>query len=594
MKTMKNKKINNLMLNMVLLLPLALQAQYGIEITSAGSITAIGASSIIINDGGFINNGSYTKGSETVSFLGNTAKTISGSSNTGLYNLTINNTAGITTQIGLLTANNVTIATGSKFTIDAAKAVTVTGSLTNSAGTAGLVIKSSADGTGSLIENTTGVSATVERYIPSNSSYYYVSSAVTNALSEVFHYAWLYDWVEPSQSWHNITSTTTSITPTKGYSLRLSNVSGNPSISPNNPVIFTGELNTGSQGSSNNIEYNPAGTIVNQRGFNLVGNPYPSGIDWDAATGWTKTNVNDAIYFWDGINSRYSSYISGTGNNGGTRYIAAHQGFMVRSNGTTGTLQMTNDVRTHSESGAFRSALANVLRFNITTDNLMSDYENMSDETVIRFIDGATSNFDGNFDAYKLFGLKEYPQLYTLTADGKPLSINAFGDAINDTIKVKMNLRIGLRSYYKITATGMESFDNNTYIAIEDTKLNTTQVLTENPIYSFYGDTSYNDERFIVWFFPKPINNTNVAGNIAQDDINIYSNRKNIFIDLNGINSAGAEMTILNMLGQRVDEKKITSINKSSYETNLPTGLYIVRIATTDGKTFEKKLYIEN
>ena len=34
------------------------------------------------------------------------------------------------------------------------------------------------------------------------------------------------------------------------------------------------------------------------KGFNLVGNPYPSAIDWDAASGWTKTNIDNAVYYF--------------------------------------------------------------------------------------------------------------------------------------------------------------------------------------------------------------------------------------------------------------------------------------------------------
>jgi len=42
----------------------------GIEIQTGASITNTGAATIEINNGGFINNGTYTKGGETVTFSG--------------------------------------------------------------------------------------------------------------------------------------------------------------------------------------------------------------------------------------------------------------------------------------------------------------------------------------------------------------------------------------------------------------------------------------------------------------------------------------------------------------------------------------------
>lgn len=498
-------------------------------------------------------------------------------------------------------ANNLTInathgSINPKLTINPTKSLTVINTLTNNNDTAGIRIKSTSAGTGSLIESTTGVKATVERWIPYTVAsdeyiYHYVASPITSALSKVYQYAWLYSWVEPTKVWYNIIPTNVSLSPMKGYNLRLKHIDPlkNPGIPPNNPVIYRGVLNTGTVGSSGNLTYN--GTDDHSiDGWNLIGNPYTSGIDWDATSGWTKTNIENAVYYW--VNSQYEAYVNGTGTGGVTGYIAAQQGFFVHlvSPGS-GTIQMDNRVRTHTGASIFRAAAGNILRLKITPANLLNEFENMSDETVIRFVDGATSNFDGNFDAYKLFGLKDYPQLYTLTGEGRRASINAFSDVEIDSTKVNMNLRIGLRNNYKITATGMESFDKDAYIAIEDTKLNTIQVLTENPIYSFYGDTSDFEKRFVVWFYPKPVNQPNGVGNISHDDINIYSNHKTISVNLNGINAN--ELTIMNMLGQTVDKRNITSNKYYSFETNLPTGLYIVRIATTDGKTFEKKIYLE-
>jgi len=168
---MKNKKIQSLIrsIPVLLLMPFASQGQ-GIDIPTGGSIAVTGAATIEISNGNFINNGTYTKGTETFTMSGvTTPRTISGSSNTTMNDLVISNTGGITTQVGLLTTNNLSIASGSKLTIDPAKAVTAEGTTyLNSAEC--LVLKSTAAGTASFKDNGTitiagGGSMKAERFL---------------------------------------------------------------------------------------------------------------------------------------------------------------------------------------------------------------------------------------------------------------------------------------------------------------------------------------------------------------------------------------------------------------------------------------------
>ena len=69
-------------------------------------------------------------------------------------------------------------------------------------------------------------------------------------------------------------------------------------------ITFTG-------GGLNNGDIAPTvtrtGTSAAKRGFNLVGNPYPSYIDWDAIHA-ESTNMRDAIWFrtMDGVMSAFS------------------------------------------------------------------------------------------------------------------------------------------------------------------------------------------------------------------------------------------------------------------------------------------------
>ena len=554
------------------------------NLTNSGTFNA--GSALHFINGSLTNNAAFIGSTSTVTFIGSSAQTIGGTQPISFNNLTIKNDTSITLIAGGLTTVTgiMLIDSTKKFIVAAGKQLTVSGTLTNNGGVNGFRIKSDATGTGSVIENNSGVNATVERFVPTNNKYHYVASPITAAFSAVYHYGWLYQWNEKNQYWDNIVPLNVPLLRMRGYSLRLLNVSGNPSIAPNNPAIYTGELNTGTissgtNGSDTTITYS-IGTDINMNGFNLIGNPYPSGIDWDAA-GLTKTNIDDALYVWDGNNSRYSSYVNKIKTNGGSNFIGSQQGFFVKARGPA-TLVMNNSIRTHTGSSVFRGNLDNILKLTFKNDS-------MTDETVIRFTTDATTNFDGNFDAYKLFGYKTSPQLYTVINQKVYASINSLPEATLDSTKVQLNLSIGFSGNFKIVANGVNSFNNTAIIILEDTKLKVKHDLTIDTIYSFYADTADKAARFIVWFYKTP---TEITESTPKT-INIYSKDKSLYLDFNGMNPEGAEVAIVNMLGQTVDQAKLSSDFKMIYQTNVASGIYIVRVLLK-GKLFEKKVFFND
>ena len=116
-----------------------------------------------------------------------------------------------------VTINDLTIETGGVVEVQAGKALTVTGTLTNKAGAGGLVVKSG----GSLIQKS-AIQATVERDIPAWTSvphgWHFLSSPVaaqaispdfTNAAATNYDF---YAWREPDNTWINFKNTSTSPT----------------------------------------------------------------------------------------------------------------------------------------------------------------------------------------------------------------------------------------------------------------------------------------------------------------------------------------------------------------------------------------------
>lgn len=95
-------------------------------------------------------------------------------------------------------------------------------------------------------------------------------------------------------------------------------------------------------------------------GWQLLGNPYPSALDWDvvagrqAPAGGTAASglngLNDAVYVFKSssrLAGTYASYVNGVGANGGTRVIPLGQGFFVRTaaGSSAGSLSFRNGQR---------------------------------------------------------------------------------------------------------------------------------------------------------------------------------------------------------------------------------------------------------
>ena len=97
---------------------------------------------------------------------------------------------------------------------------------------------------------------------------------------------------------------------------------------------FVGSLNNGNQ----SIHITKTSVIDTLSGFNLVGNPYPSSVDWQSLSGWnrsclSKSNGGYDMWIWNSEANNYgvlnSLDESGAGTNGITRYISSHAGFIL-------------------------------------------------------------------------------------------------------------------------------------------------------------------------------------------------------------------------------------------------------------------------
>jgi hypothetical protein len=403
----------------------------------------------------------------------------------------------------------------------------------------------------SLLDNsnlTVSGATTVQRDY-AGGEWHLISSPITNATANMFLGLYLQQHTESTNLYTDIINPATPLNVMQGYAL-YNAAAGT--------ATFTGPLNTGPVGSANNV------TRLSQ-GWNLVGNPYCSYVDWDAASGWTKTNVDNATYRH--VNSAtWASYVGGVGANGGTRYIAPCQGFFVgvTDGQTVGTLNMNNNVRTNTSSTFFKDEVADIVRLEVTGNGY-------TDETVVRFLDEASPAFDGNWDAHKLFGsVSEAPAIYS--PDNGMMAINS----LPPVTAVPIGVNAGVNGEFTISATETSEFAD---VILEDLKSGTFTNLKQNA-YTFNYEVNNND-RFILHFSPMGVPEN------TSDLIGIYSIRKDVYVSVP--EKTTGDIEIYNLLGQKVAFTRITgTLNKISLAQG---NYYLVKVMSNDG-IVTKKVFV--
>jgi hypothetical protein len=202
-----------------------------------------------------------------------------------------------------------------------------------------LIVKSDASGTGSLINNTSGVSGTVERYLI-DGRWHFIGMPVSSSLVDVFHLPsghsdiYLRTHNEFNNSWGAyIVPLGTPLALGRGYETWVGDPAG---FSQPETIEFFGTLNTGDFTTGSGGFYGLQFTATH--GLNLIANPYPSALQGNINT-WSKNNLANSIWTWSKSYGNYVYWGSGNDYTWGTPafgtmaggVIPAMQGFFVEA-----------------------------------------------------------------------------------------------------------------------------------------------------------------------------------------------------------------------------------------------------------------------
>ncbi len=595
-------------------------------INNGASIVVSGGTTVNITSGGYLN---QTNGSDgSIDLDGIIKLTGDFTNNATAGNVFINvDTDGEVIFAGLGTQNitgngpfvkfeKITIASGTT-QIPAGKAATVNGNLTV-IGTFNLLTPADENPSASLITNANiGGSGTVniQRFFKVANRWQYVSVPMDGTTSDFFtqnngsylnpnFYTYNEAWNNPTDpensnysNWSTFGPSWTSVQTVFGSPAALTEGTGyiwyndanlTKTFTTNTPSnVHTGDLiknvtRTSNDGPTYGNYYD---------GWNIVGNPFPSAIDWD---GITKTNIDATVYMWDGDVGNYVYYngtpIAGTGqtqlNSANARYINAMQTFFVhRTTVGASTFTLANTARTHSTVPMFKNSesTADFIKLKAVSGEL-------SDETVVRFYDISQPNFDPDFDAYKMFAWNTaIPMIFSITnAPEFPLAINTLPLSAEGQ-SIPLGFKTAAAGYFNIEATEM-NFAPETEVYLIDTYTNTKIDLRMQNSYGFNFDGGENRERF--YLFIGPNSGTEIPSTDAYS-IEIYSFQKNVVININSSKIIDGKVEIFNILGEIVCVKNISG-PYSVIPVNTAAGYYIAKVIDENGATYTQKIYIGN
>jgi hypothetical protein len=522
--------------------------------------------------------GAYEKGFPNLTWTGNTDSDWNTATNwnpevipTASYNVTIPspptnqpivNEASTTPAV----CYNLTISASAVVTINAGKALTVGGTLTNNAGNTGLVIQSTAAGTGSLLNYTANVAATAQRFIAgwsdANHGWHFLSSPVTNQAISSFHTAGsgndFYKWDELTNEWINRTATggglngsfETDFFVGRGYMIANSTTS---------TKSFSGLLNVSDVPQTGFT--NTAGKTY--RGWHLVGNPFSSPIKWTQGT-WVKTNVASYPQIWNESTASYK-VLAGSG------IIPAQNGFVVYVAEGGGSLTIPADARLHSDSLWYKSS-ASVNEIVLLARDLKGK---TAQESIISFNPEATEDFDMAHDSYFMAGFA--PMFYSISQNGL-YALNTLPELKSEMV-IPMGFVKNQSTDFSIELT--QNIPGQTLYLI-DLKTNNEHKISESP-YGFTSVNGDNPNRFLLKF-----GTTGIGDTPTTPQINAWVYNNMLYVN----NPEGnTKIEVFNLNGQCLLNRELFGLGVQSMPLHQPTGLYLIRL-TGKGKTITIKANI--
>lgn len=401
--------------------------------------------------------------------------------------------------------------------------------------------------------------------------FWYLSSPLTDATTLPFNLSnsnpltKFWSFSEASVAYTQI-STRSMLKPGSGYVVRLG---------ANKTIILTGtELITGDQ----NVPITYTGVSNAKRGFNLIGNPYPSYVELDLASNpglestiWYRSLTSSGTSMaFDTYNLTSNTAVVASGSGDLTRYIPPMQAFWVKkSSEGSGTVQFLNAKRSQQAGVNLRSTAtaSETIRMQLSNGD-------QSDETLIGFYPAAQTAFDP-YDSHKISNDNpQFPEIFT-KAGTDEVAINGL-PPVETGIEVPLGYRTGKSGSFTLIAKELNCPDAT--ILLRDKQLNILQDMSLHPTYTFQSEIANTTQRFSLLINKRA---TDLLTSKQPTFEVLGTTDRHIQVRWNGVQESDIRITVHDALG------RIQNLSDRGFEP----GIYLVRITNKDF-TAQKKVRI--
>jgi hypothetical protein len=205
---------------------------------------------------------------------------------------------------------------------------------------------------------------------------------------------------------------------------------------------------------------------------------------------------------------------------------------------------------------------------------------------VIYFEETAGPGFEQALDALKLMNTDPLtPSLYTLAADGQPLSISALPYLQDSSTIIPLLLQSKRTGWITFYARDITRLPAGWHIYLKDAVANTLQDLQRNAQYRLYLDAGNYDQRFSLVFSRRQL-----GPPLTADDFRAYSVGSVVHVYLPLPAGEQGQVSITSLLGQVIYQR---SFNAPGHYELLPgcnTGIYMVNYFSKQGLRSRKIL----
>jgi hypothetical protein len=269
---------------------------------------------------------------------------------------------------------------------------------------------------------------------------------------------------------------------------------------------------TGSALTGNLLYTNTSGNNL-IRGYNLIGNPYASAIDWDKVD---KKSIGSILYIYNPKLKVYASYIAGlsglginfSGPSGNANIVPSGQGFFVVALNKNASVTFRETDKVSSQISASSLSLAsaadslNVPRY--LRVQLFKDSLNKEDALVF-FKNSAQTTYNVGEDAQYLKG-NSIVNISTRSSDNVSLAINQQAFPQKRQI-IPLNVTITSNGTYKLGMPDVKNIPSMYDVWLLDKYKKDSLDIKHNPNYSFIAsvtDTNSFSSRFSLVLRPNP------------------------------------------------------------------------------------------